>query len=134
MNSILIAEVATGLHCSTAHKTLLLTIFISEGNMKVQAAIEERLRKSIILEHLEIVNESHKHSGPATESHFKITAVADEFEGMSAVKRHQRLYALLTEHLKNGVHALALHTYTPDEWDFKNAVSPSSPDCVGGSH
>lgn len=119
---------------NSPYDTSSIYLFTREENMKVQAAIEERLRKSIILEHLEIVNESHKHSGPATESHFKITAVADEFEGMSAVKRHQRLYALLADHLKNGVHALALHTYTPDEWDFKNAVSPSSPDCVGGGH
>ncbi|MDP1932460.1 MAG: BolA family protein [Gammaproteobacteria bacterium] len=100
--------------------------------MKVQVAIESRLRNAIPLDHLDIFNESHMHSGPATESHFKITAVSPEFEGLSAVKRHQRIYQLLQEQLDNGVHALALHTYTPAEWLRKKAVSPRSPDCMGG--
>lgn len=102
--------------------------------MKVQAAIESRLREAIALEHLDILNESHMHSGPATESHFKVTAVSSAFEGMSAVKRHQRLYQLLDEQLRNGIHALALHTYTPAEWQRKNAVAPRSPDCMGANH
>lgn len=102
--------------------------------MKVQAAIESRLREAIPLEHLDILNESHMHSGPATESHFKVTAVSSAFEGMSAVKRHQRLYQLLDEQLRNGIHALALHTYTPAEWQRKNAVAPRSPDCMGANH
>lgn len=101
--------------------------------MKVQATIESRLRDAIALEHLDILNESHMHSGPATESHFKITAVSPEFEGMSAVKRHQRLYQLLDEQLRSGVHALALHTYTPAEWQRKNGVAPRSPDCAGAN-
>ncbi|RZO68269.1 MAG: BolA family transcriptional regulator, partial [Halieaceae bacterium] len=29
-------------------------------------------------------------------------------------------------------HALALHTYTPDEWD-QVATVPASPDCRGGT-
>lgn len=102
--------------------------------MKVQTAIESRLREAIPLEHLDILNESHMHSGPATESHFKITAVSPEFEGISAVKRHQRLYQLLEGQLRAGVHALALHTYTPAEWQRKNAVAPRSPDCIGANH
>lgn len=102
--------------------------------MKVQTAIESRLRGAIPLEHLDILNESHMHSGPATESHFKVTVVSHEFEGVSAVKRHQRLYQLLDEQLRSGVHALALHTYTPAEWQRKNAVAPRSPDCVGVNH
>ncbi|MGB4248519.1 MAG: BolA family protein [Pseudohongiellaceae bacterium] len=102
--------------------------------MKVQAAIESRLRDAIPLEHLDILNESHMHSGPATESHFKVTAVSSAFEGMSAVKRHQRLYQLLSDQLSGGVHALALHTYTPAEWQRKNAVAPRSPDCMGANH
>lgn len=102
--------------------------------MKVQAAIESRLREAIPLEHLDILNESHMHSGPATESHFKVTVVSPEFEGVSAVKRHQRLYQLLDDQLRSGVHALALHTYTPVEWQRKNAVAPRSPDCAGANH
>jgi BolA protein len=42
--------------------------------------------------------------------------VSQSFEGQSAVKRHQSVYAVLAAELQSGVHALALHTYLPEEW------------------
>ncbi len=102
--------------------------------MSIQAAIEDHLRTGIPGSHLEVLNESHMHSGPATESHFKITAVSPNFEGVSAVKRHQTVYQLLAHELRSGVHALALHLYTPAEWERKNASAPRSPDCMGAKH
>lgn len=102
--------------------------------MNMQTTIETLLQEALVLEHLEVVNESHKHGGAGTQTHFKLTVVAAEFEGVGPVKRHQRLYGLLTQPLENGVHALALHTYTPTEWAQKHRASPLSPDCMGGSH
>ena len=102
--------------------------------MNMQNSIESSLRAALALEHLDILNESHKHAGPGTETHFKVTAVSPEFEGMGAVKRHQRMYQLLTTQINKGVHALALHTYTPSEWARKNGVAPRSPECAGGKH
>ncbi|MGM0634281.1 MAG: BolA family protein, partial [Pseudomonadota bacterium] len=69
--------------------------------------------------------------GPATESHFKVTLVSDRFEGQRAVRRHQQVYGLLGEELDGGVHALALHLYTPEEWR-EQGKPPDSPDCRGG--
>ncbi|ASP39385.1 transcriptional regulator [Bacterioplanes sanyensis] len=80
---------------------------------------------------LDIVNESHMHSGPATESHFKLIIVSDEFAGKRSVARHQSIYRLLAEELEGPVHALSLHTYTPDEFDPQQV--PLSPNCLGGS-
>jgi stress-induced morphogen len=102
--------------------------------MNMQDSIEARLRGALPLEHLDVLNESHKHGGPGTQTHFKVTAVSTEFEGVGAVKRHQKLYSLLQEELANGVHALALHTYTPAEWALKHGSAPLSPDCLGGGH
>jgi BolA protein len=99
--------------------------------MKLQSTIEQKLRQGLPLEHLDILNESHNHSR-GTETHFKITAVSPVFEGLGAVKRHQRLYELLVAELQSGVHALALHTYTPAEWGRRNASAPRSPGCAGG--
>jgi BolA protein len=39
---------------------------------------------------------------------------------------------VLTEFLAGSVHALALHTYTPEEWSETEAA-PDSPDCRGGT-
>ncbi|MCB1648173.1 MAG: BolA/IbaG family iron-sulfur metabolism protein [Pseudomonadales bacterium] len=102
--------------------------------MTMQASIEETLRGAMPLEWLEVVNESHNHARPGTQTHFKVTAVSPVFAGMGQVKRHQQLYALLSQQLQDGVHALALHTYTPQEWALRQGVAPASPDCMGGGH
>ena len=81
--------------------------------------------------HVECVDESHQHSR-GLETHFKATIVSDVFVGLHAVKRHQRVYALLSEIMPQ-IHALALHTYTKAEWE-KVAQVPNSPQCRGGSH
>lgn len=94
----------------------------------IRSKVETFLKPAAFL----LENESHLHGGPATESHFKVTVVTDKFEGESQVKRHQRLYGLLADELKGEVHALALHLYTPAEWQERHAV-PASPACRGGS-
>ena len=81
---------------------------------------------------LDVENESHRHNVPAgSESHFKVTIVSDLFIGMRAVNRHQTICRILSEFLAGPVHALALHTYTADEWAEVSEV-PLSPDCRGG--
>lgn len=101
--------------------------------MSIATAIEQRLTQGLGLQHLVIENESHMHSGPATESHFKLAVVADDFEGKRAVARHQMIYGLLSELMNNHIHALALHLYTVAEWQEKNGAIPASPNCMGGS-
>ncbi len=100
--------------------------------MSIQNSIESKLQQTLTPSHLEIVNESHMHSGPATESHFKVVIASDSFDGLRLVQRHQKVYGLLSEEMAGEVHALALHTYTPAEWQEKGAA-PASPNCMGGS-
>jgi BolA protein len=80
-------------------------------------------------EHLEIQDESHMHSR-GLHTHYKAVIVSPLFEGLNAVKRHQRVYAILGE-LMGQLHALALHTYTPQEWALQG-TAPVSPACRGG--
>ena len=86
-------------------------------------------------QHIELMNESMAHAGyfEGKESHFKLTIVSDTFEGKRLVARHQMVYqlvdALLTSQGGN-VHALAIHAYTPDEWQAQ-MQSPDSPLCAG---
>ncbi|SDU12037.1 BolA family protein [Halopseudomonas salegens] len=82
--------------------------------------------------HLELTNESHMHNvPPGSESHFKAVVVSDAFGDLTRVRRHQAVYAALGE-LMQRIHALALHTYTPEEWQARTAA-PDSPQCLGGS-
>lgn len=81
---------------------------------------------------IEVENESHKHrSGPGAETHFKITVVAEKFAAQNLVARHRAVYALLTQEMADGVHAIALHCFTPEEWAIKQK-SAASPVCEGG--
>lgn len=81
-------------------------------------------------QHLEVLDESHMHSR-GLETHYKAVVVSPQFAGLNAVKRHQKVYASLGE-LMGQFHALALHTYTPEEWAQQGAA-PDSPTCRGGS-
>ncbi|WP_339082915.1 BolA family protein [Pseudomonas sp. TMP9] len=81
-------------------------------------------------QHLELLDESHMHSR-GQETHYKAVIVSEQFTGLNAVKRHQKAYASLGE-LMGQIHALALHTYTPDEWS-QQGRAPASPTCKGGS-
>lgn len=82
---------------------------------------------------LEVENESHRHSVPPnSETHFKVTLVSERFDGLLPVKRHQQVYKLLADEMSGPVHALALHLYTPEEWEARGGERPDSPDCRGG--
>ena len=102
--------------------------------MTMQNTIEHKLNQAFNSDYLAVENESHKHNVPPdSETHFKVTLVSGAFEGQGRVKRHQGIYRLLADELSNGVHALALHLYTPAEWADSGKASPESPNCLGGS-
>jgi len=84
-------------------------------------------------QYIEVLNESHMHNVPPnSETHFKVTVASESFVGKRLIQRHRLVNGLLSEELAGPVHALALHTYTKEEWDNKQGVSPSSPNCLGG--
>ena len=48
---------------------------------------------------------------------FDTIVVAEQFEGLSAVKRQQMVYATVNSHITNGdIHALSIKAYTPKQW------------------
>jgi len=57
--------------------------------------------------------------------------VSGAFVGQRALQRHQQVYRTLGS-LMGEIHALALYTYTPEEW-AKVGSAPASPRCLGGS-
>lgn len=88
--------------------------------------------------HVALENESHKHAGyfEGKESHFKLVVVSDVFATKRLVARHQAVYQLMNPLMTAGggsIHALALHTYTPDEWATLTQA-PDSPNCAGQNH
>ena len=105
-----------------------------KGLMRVREKIEEKLNAAITLQHLEVINESNNHNvPPGSESHFKVVLVSPDFLGLKLIARHRLVNKALEEELACDIHALALHTYTEDEWRSKNNKAPMSPPCLGGS-
>jgi BolA family transcriptional regulator, general stress-responsive regulator len=111
-----------------------LVVFQAGYFMTVQQEIEQQLRGGFSPFFLEVANESSQHSVPPnSETHFRVVLVSAMFDGISRVARHQQVYGLLAPQLDGPVHALALHTYSPAEWQQKGGHAPASPQCLGGS-
>ena len=48
--------------------------------------------------------------------HFEALIVCDAFAGKSRVQRHQLVYQVLGDRMREEVHALSMRTVTPEEW------------------
>lgn len=101
--------------------------------MSIADRIERKLAEALRPEHLEVVNESGNHNvPPGSESHFKVVLVAESFADQRLLNRHRQVNAVLAEELARDIHALAIHTYTRDEWRRRFGNAPLSPPCLGG--
>ena len=102
--------------------------------MQVKTFLESTIETALSPSYLEVVDESFMHNVPdGAQSHFKVTVGSDAFEGKRLIARHREINGLAAEALQGPVHALALHTYTPAEWEARGGQSLTSPDCLGGS-
>ncbi|EFB71216.1 protein BolA [Providencia rustigianii DSM 4541] len=98
----------------------------------MQSRVSEKLQAAFKPDYLDVINESHQHNVlPGSESHFKVVLVSEKFENMRMIGRHREIYAILADELAGGIHALALHTYTPKEWDELASTVLKSPACRG---
>jgi len=102
--------------------------------MMIETTLTERLQNALAPDYLAVTNESFMHNVPANaETHFKVVVVSSVFDNCRQVARHQRIYGLVSDLLEGGLHALALHTYSPSEWESIDSP-PDSPKCHGGSN
>lgn len=101
--------------------------------MTIEQTIRTKISDALAPQALELLNESHMHAGPAVNSHFNLTLVSDQFEGKRPVARHQMIYKVLADEMAGEVHALALHLFTPKEWEEAGNTITASPNCQGGS-
>lgn len=99
--------------------------------MSLENIIEDKINTELSPEYFEIENESHKHRSGSATSHFRLVIVSDAFTGTRLIARHRKVNTLLADELANEIHALALHTFTPEEWQERNKVAAKSPACSG---
>ncbi len=67
---------------------------------------------------LDIHDDSAKHIGHAGAregGHYNLSIVSNAFIGTSRIKRHQMIYALLSDLMQTKIHALAINAFTEQE-------------------
>jgi acid stress-induced BolA-like protein IbaG/YrbA len=50
------------------------------------------------------------------QGHYEALVVSMVFDGERSVRRHQLVYGTLGDRVGTDIHALALKTFTPEEW------------------
>jgi acid stress-induced BolA-like protein IbaG/YrbA len=54
--------------------------------------------------------------------HYQVVVVSSQFAGRSLVQQHQLVYGAVREAMSSeAIHALALKTYTPEDWAAQSA-------------
>lgn len=87
--------------------------------MKTSERLTEDLRAALAAEHVEVMDQSARHRGHAGAlegGHYDAIVVSPRFAGLGLVERHRLVYSALGDLRERRVHALALKTFTPEEW------------------
>jgi BolA family transcriptional regulator, general stress-responsive regulator len=89
--------------------------------------IKLKLEAALAPVSLNVIDESHKHSGHAHavthmakadhagETHFNVKVVSESFKGKSALARHRMVNDLLRAEFAAGVHALVIEAKAPGD-------------------
>lgn len=95
--------------------------------------MHDALSNALTPDLITIENESHRHHVPKnSETHFKIVLVSKLFDGLTRIARHRLVNNKLNNEFEMGLHALSLHLYSPNEWEYHSKHVRSSPSCLDG--
>ena len=76
--------------------------------MADRKSIEEAIRGAIECSHVDVRGDDGVH--------FEALIVSPAFAGVNRVRRHQMVYAALGDRMREEIHALSMHTLSPEEW------------------
>ncbi len=76
--------------------------------------VQRYIAQGLACEHLQVEGDGR---------HFFATIVAAEFDGLSRIQRHQRVYAALGDRMREQIHALSMKTLTPAEFALQGPVA-----------
>ncbi|MCC7006716.1 MAG: BolA family transcriptional regulator [Ottowia sp.] len=73
--------------------------------------LEQYIQEGLLCDYLKIEGDGR---------HFFATIVSAAFDGLRPIARHQKVYAVLGERMREEIHALSMKTLTPKEWAAVN--------------
>ena len=80
--------------------------------------IETAIRAQLDIHHIEIIDDSAKHTGHKQNSggvHYNAFIISNSFSGKSLIQRHRMVYDALGDMMKNDIHAFSMKTLTIDQ-------------------
>ena len=87
--------------------------------MNLLHEIKSRLKKTMAIDHLTIMDDTGKHLRHQYYDggrHFNLKIVSSAFEGLSLLDRHKLVYQALDGMIKNEIHAIGLKTIATSEY------------------
>jgi BolA protein len=79
----------------------------------------ERLQQHLAPDHLEVIDDSHRHAGHAGAAdgrgHFTVMIVSGRFAGLNTLKRHKLVYESVGDMMTTDIHALSIQALAPGE-------------------
>lgn len=87
--------------------------------------IEKLLNDALLPKYIKVTDNTQAHAGHAgiqqnSAGHFHVVIVADIFAEKSLVQRHQLVYKVLADLMKQQIHALSIDALTPQEKSTKH--------------
>jgi BolA protein len=81
--------------------------------------LTQRLQEGLAPEHLEVIDDSHRHAGHAGAAdgrgHFTVLVVSPRFTGLATLKRHKLVYEAVGSMMATDIHALSIQALAPGE-------------------
>lgn len=75
--------------------------------MLLPETVKAYIAQGLDCEHLDVTGDG---------QHFEATIVSSVFEGLRPIQRHQKVYAVLGDRMREEIHALSMKTLTPAQW------------------
>jgi BolA protein len=86
-----------------------------ERRERLAGRLEEGLRP----DHLEVIDDSHRHAGHAGAAdgrgHFTALIVSQRFAGLGTLQRHKLVYEVVGDMMTTDIHALSIQALAPGE-------------------
>ena len=79
-----------------------------ENKMLTAKELRDYIMHGLPCDHVEVLGDDGEH--------FEAVIVSSQFTGKNKVQQHQLVYLTLGERMRTEIHALSMHTYTPDAW------------------
>ena len=81
--------------------------------------IEELIKSNLNIIKISIADFSNEHKSHSTYDgggHYQAIIISNDFEGLSLLERHQKIYSILGDLMTNEIHAFSMKTYTNSEF------------------